>query len=509
LSFVDDIFLASLIGGLFTGLIGLMMIVSVRLVQSSPLESDPLGRRVVVQSFGGFLLLAGGLAGLVAMGVAAAGWLFITEDPDLLPVMGVVFLVSLPCFIIGAVLVRAGRTLGAPAGEIDEEREKSLQRQLRAVGIVGWGLLVLSGIATSGLSLLCLPLLVMLARSIHNGRASRQGMLLWSLAMAAERRLPLIPEFEDFALVTGGAWQSRARQVADRLRAGETLAGALERVPGLLPPFVTLAIQVGEETGSLPQALREAALGICARQQRAGEVTSWSTFWVLISYLLVIGGTVVFFICYFIVPKFKKIFSDFGTELPPITQAVLHLADSGILLALPFGIMTVALVCYVSGLLRGWGEFDIPGINWLFPHIHGPPIVRNLAVVTETGRPLISGLAALANGYPKRPIRRRLQRVLQEVESGGPCWPALRRENLIGARDMALLAAAERVGNLPWTLRVVADGIQRRRWNRLLVWTEFLQPALIICIGLVVLVIAVAFFYPMVSLLEHVGTLAE
>jgi type II secretory pathway component PulF len=327
-------------------------------------------------------------------------------------------------------------------------------------------------------------------------------MLLWSLAVAAERRLPLIPEFDDFALVNGGAWRSRAREVSERLRAGESLAGALDRVPGLLPRFVTLSIQVGEETGSLPRALREAALTYTARQQRENGATSWSMFWILMSYLLVVGGATVSFILYFIVPKFKVIFQDFGAELPPVTLAAIRLSESVPLLVIPFGGLTALFAAYLIGLVRGWEELDIPGVDRLFPHINGPPILRNLATVIEAGRPMAAGVAALADGYPRRSVRRRLVRVLETVEAGGDCWQALRKVRLLRPRDVALLNAAERVGNLPWALRTLADSIQRRRWNRLLVWTELAQPALIVLVGLFVFFIVTAFFYPTVSLLK-------
>jgi len=79
---------------------------------------------------------------------------------------------------------------------------------------------------------------------------------------------------------------------------------------------------------------------------------------------------------------------------------------------------------------------------------------------------------------------------------------SLRDRGLISAADLAVLHAAQRVGNLAWALREIADGHRRRlayRWQTRL---QILFPAAIVCFGLLVLLFWVSYFLPLIALIQ-------
>mgnify|MGYP001445953182 FL=1 len=79
---------------------------------------------------------------------------------------------------------------------------------------------------------------------------------------------------------------------------------------------------------------------------------------------------------------------------------------------------------------------------------------------------------------------------------------ALRSVRLLTWTDVAVLKAAERVGNLGWALEEMSEGSLRRwalRW-RILVNVAF--PFLILALGMVVSVIVVGLFIPLVALIQ-------
>ena len=65
-----------------------------------------------------------------------------------------------------------------------------------------------------------------------------------------------------------------------------------------------------------------------------------------------------------------------------------------------------------------------------------------------------------------------------------------------------MLGSAQRVGNLAWALREMAESNERRLGYRLQFWLQLLFPMLLICLGAVVFVLVVAYFCPLVSLIE-------
>ena len=71
--------------------------------------------------------------------------------------------------------------------------------------------------------------------------------------------------------------------------------------------------------------------------------------------------------------------------------------------------------------------------------------------------------------------------------------------------EPALLEAAQRVGNLTWALRGMADSIERRAEYRYLIILEFFDPVLVLCMGIVVGTFCVSLFLPLTELLSKLS----
>jgi type II secretory pathway component PulF len=115
---------------------------------------------------------------------------------------------------------------------------------------------------------------------------------------------------------------------------------------------------------------------------------------------------------------------------------------------------------------------------------------------------LPEGLAALARSYPKRDMRRRLDRAASDVNSGLDWCESLRRHGLAGQPELAVLRAAQRVGNLPWALAEMADSVRRRLAYRVQAACQLLFPLIVVLMGLMVMFVVVALFMPLVALIQ-------
>jgi general secretion pathway protein F len=93
------------------------------------------------------------------------------------------------------------------------------------------------------------------------------------------------------------------------------------------------------------------------------------------------------------------------------------------------------------------------------------------------------------------------------VEDGAG-WPdSFRKEGLLTDAEAGLLESAERVGNLVWALREVADSRERRLAYRVKVLNSLAQPVLIVGLGILVLIIVTAYFLPLVEIVLHLAEL--
>lgn len=362
---------------------------------------------------------------------------------------------------------------------------------------------VLMGVGFFALSALVFGLIPLL---FWQRRRTHEGQLLWLLALSVRSNHDLAKEVTDHAATWSGPYAARLRLLAVYLQAGRPLGLALKQVPGLLPPWVVASIQIGEETGTLSETLNECAtsqLHWMRERFRTGSITSLLIY--LACYPFVILGSVSFMMV-FIIPKYKAIFNGFGTELPRATLNLIEFSDT----SLPY-ILVIAPLS-LAGVLKllqfdhaGWRNVRTKLFRSLYPRYDAAPIMRHLARMIEKGKTLPDSLLAIANSYHRPSIAESVASVYVDAESGGDCWKALRRQGFLSQRDLALIEAAQRVDNLPWALREIADVREKRYIFRVDTISQLLRPIPIVAVGLLAGWFCIAMFLPVVKLVNDLS----
>jgi type II secretory pathway component PulF len=364
-------------------------------------------------------------------------------------------------------------------------------------------------------------------RTLVHVREVERRNLLAGLMLAAREGVPLAPIASAFADEHDGGVSGRARGLAGRLQRGGSLADAVWMVPGALPPEAAMACRFGLETGDLAGALAAAT---------EYQAFDRGVFRPLILRGIYIAPALALFLTFMgvkIIPSMVKIFDDFDVALPPLTQAVLRgtvapirAIESGVA-ALLAGVVGAPQLSALVGLvwiltpaiflisiaLFLWGWLEWRGtvrarlpvwkriVNW----VDMAPLLRMLALSAERGQPLTQAIATIVDFHPKRSVRRRMQSVENDLEAGANWQASLARWRFVSPADSSLLIAAERVRNLPWVFRKLADSFERRANYRLQAVARILLPLLFVPVGLIVGVLVVAYFVPLTELIKQLA----
>ncbi len=346
-----------------------------------------------------------------------------------------------------------------------------------------------------------LVLMVVWARTAIHWRAVQRRSLFGALALAVDKQMPLAPMAMAFADERNGGFGSRARALADQLNAGGPLVDAIAMSPGALPPEAAMAARVAAESGDLSGALEATSFGGSFDRTLLQTVIS-RLFYVVPATLLFI-----LFMNIKLAPSFAKIFDDFGTSLPAITLAVLRPTASAITVStcvlLTIAMLVVSIWAWCEW--RGWISPTLPGLKRIIKWVDMGVVLRVLALATRRNCPLPQMLGALADSHPKRWVRRRLRAVVVDIKDGCAWQKSLQIERLIGPADAAVLAAAQRSGNLSWALGEMADSFQRKANYRLQALGQVVLPLLMLPVGILVCVLAVAYFAPLTQLIEDLS----
>ena len=338
--------------------------------------------------------------------------------------------------------------------------------------------------------------------------------LVEAMALAARSHIPLGPAAVAFASLCSPGFQKQVQKLAKRLDQGQPLHAALQAEPAVATGETMLYAKLGNDWSMLDRSLQTA---IDSNQAwRADRVSIWR----VLGYPFFVLATVVSgsqYLMYKIFPRIVLIAQEFGLSwtdpaLGPLTWVMGPRFNAGYYSiqlfssVLMFLIVLGGLLCGLFSLLNSTLGCRLPTFGmWARRKRESTAALRGLALGLDQNRPLTETLEDIRNATPSLWVRRRLDQVRRDI-SLGRTWPqSLHKRGLIGRAERSVLTAAERVGNLPWAVREMAAALDRRSAQRLRLLGVFLQPLALLAVGAFVLTIALAYFLPILAILQRLA----
>jgi protein transport protein HofC len=410
--------------------------------------------------------------------------------------------------LLAILIAVIGNAFRAPRDTSTLREEARMEQRASMFRLLCWVSLLMPLVPFVPVVVLVVPLVLTTIFSSWGAlnRGSRIS-LLWRLSIAAENGLPYADEVEAASPGAGHSRRESLAALANRLRDGQSLGDAIDDGSSLVPRGDILAIRATDGTPALAAILRDSAqrsVRNLSQLRDGGDALPLQAYFVNV-FMVVIG--LIGFLMYWIVPKYKAIFSDFDVTLPPITLRLIDASDSaagywfvaGPLLFLPVALLLASPII----ALAGWENLNFPLLMRWFPRRDAPEILRTIAAVVDSGRPLSESLAKLARRHPREDLKARLDRIAAELDSGEFSWQILCLEGFLKRDEAAALDAAAANDHLSWALRTLADGLDARQRIRTAWAFEWQRPVLIGALGALVAFVCVAMFMPLTSVIDH------
>ncbi len=373
----------------------------------------------------------------------------------------------------------------------------------RVLLLAAW-ILILAGLLVGivfSLPFFPLPIVgvIILLMAYFKYTTSERRSLLWALALAAEKDIPLEKAARAFADERSVQVGVRVSNLADLLEAGVPLPTAMALSKNSLPTDALLASRVGVETGRMGPALRMSIQFSDDFELIMRNVLV--KYFYLLGILTVAGGIMTFMMLK-IAPVMTKMFEEFALELPEITKFVIAISNVFINFApivhlVPFGLLLVGISYYCR-----WSRYELPFLNRLWRRCDSALLMRTLSLTVGEQRGLGSAVAMLARQYPLPSVGKRLEKATKEIESGVHWCDALRSVGLMNGAEAALLKTAENVGNLEWALGEMSDSVLRRFSFRARATLNVAFPFVLLACGFVVFIFVVGMFLPLISIIQ-------
>lgn len=296
--------------------------------------------------------------------------------------------------------------------------------------------------------------------------------------------------------------------LAARLEQGIPLARAIQDTTLKLPRAMRALVSAGIETGRI-DALMKYSIG---QQQRS--IYLKQQIWLSFAYPLFILWLAIFYclgVLQFIMPKFKKMFDDFGTQLPELTRILIGLSDFVVNYLAPdwnrfvfvLGILVLsACMVYVWGsrtMQRNASLFPLIGRMFRFAALSD--FCQVLSLLIESGLPFSSAIKLAGIASNDAWIATKCETMSQRIDEGASADDAARQVRLPNTVVQIMHNVVSQESFVKG-LRGLSDIYAARSFLQTRLVTSMFAPFAIAVVVFFVGLCTLAMFMPMITLLN-------
>lgn len=345
------------------------------------------------------------------------------------------------------------------------------------------------------------------ARRMH-GRVTTddQVLLCQQLATLVEAGVPLLRSLE----VVSAQVESRILLIAlDDIRhdveAGRTFRDALAKHPRVFSVMWLNLVETGEASGHLAQALRQLAAHFEAAQHLQNAVRTALTY---PAFLMVAASVVFAVFMYWVIPKFRTMFTAMNMTLPPLTLFVMGISQAvqryGVVIVLAVAALGYALRRFLRTESGQWLHdrllLKLPLTSALMTYVQLAEFGRGLSTLLDSGVPLLSGLGILENSATNKVYGQAVGHVKNAVKEGKSMAAPMEETGLFPPMAVQMVLVGEEVGELGKMVSRVAKYYEERVDVMIARMTRLFEPIAIVVMGGLVLVIVLSVFLPIFNL---------
>jgi len=305
-------------------------------------------------------------------------------------------------------------------------------------------------------------------------------------------------------------FQSVIDQVRSDIEGGSSLSQALGKHPKQFNRLYISMVRAGESGGSLDKTLTDLADAIEKQVELRGKIRS------ALTYPIVVLGLVCMILAamlLFIVPIFKKMYSQLGGTLPAPTLLLIKISNICTTGA-PFLIVGGGVLVF---LYKRWVKTDagrsardtlvlkIPIFGGLIRKTAMARFSATLSSLLSSGVPVLESLEITSETVGNTVVAKGVHAIADGAKRGEPMTRPLQDHPVFPPMEVQMMAVGEETGAIDTLLMKVARFFEEEVERTVDALTSLLEPMLIVVLGGAVGSMVVCLYLPMFDIIKLVG----
>ncbi len=297
------------------------------------------------------------------------------------------------------------------------------------------------------------------------------------------------------------------RDILKSVQGGSYLSEAMGKYPQVFSKFYVNMIRAGEAGGILEPVLVRLGIFLENSQDLKDYIISAMVYPI---FLVFVGGGSIIVLLTFVIPQFSIIFSDLGAAVPLATRILLGVSE---FIRNYWWIMagSLAFLSYLfykyshtseGRLMVDKQKIQLPVIGDLIKKIEVARFSRTLGTLIRSGVPILQALTLVKDIIGNRVIASSIDDVREKVQKGDRLAKPLSNTGVFPSLAIQMITVGEETGRLDDMLLKVAENYEKVVKAMIKRFISFLEPAMILIMGLIVGAIVISMLMAIFSINE-------
>ena len=315
-----------------------------------------------------------------------------------------------------------------------------------------------------------------------------------------------IPAVESLMFMEQEAAKAKIRNVSKILKtqimAGSTFADTLSKYPQVFEYIFIGLVKAGEESGELEKTLGRIRDLLSKQAAIKGKVIGtlmYPMFVIVMAFIIIIVMLV------FVFPAFKEMFESQDKALPFITTMMINAGDYLKTYWYTIPIFVAAFVSFCVVCVK-WQPaknildkivLKVPLLNNLILYSNYSNFLSVLSVSYDAGIPIVDCLHLAVITLTNSVLRNKMSNAIVKVQQGLQVSQALKATKVVPRMLLFMIATGEQSGRLGDMLEKGVNFLDRTLDSIIDTMTKMIEPIMLLVIGSIVLVMALALYLPL------------
>ncbi len=320
-----------------------------------------------------------------------------------------------------------------------------------------------------------------------------------------------VPLLRAMTLIKVESPQDRFNHALDRMRidiqSGRSLSESMSEFDDLFSKVYVASVKAGEESGKLEEILDEISRMLETEMELTQQVKAATRYPMIVIGIIMTAFLVLMI---YVVPKFVDFYGSFDAELPLPTRIMIGASDFMAAYWIPILIASIAGVIGFRRLLqteggRYWYDrrlLKLPAIGEIVAKGNVARFALMFRILFKAGIPLVKTIEILRTAIKNTVISREIGKLGDVFQKGRDVSDIAAELEFFPELSLNMMAVGMESGSLESMTEEIGKHYTREVMYRSRQLTSVLEPILTIVLGVFVLIMALAIFLPMWSLIK-------